>query len=312
MISIIAPIYNEAENLEELYTRVVAALNSIYEDFEFILVENGSTDLSLNIIKELRKKDPRVKYVSLSRNFGHQGGIVAGLTYSSGDAVISLDGDLQHPPELISKLVGLWKNGYDVVYTVKKTDENKKAWDFFLKKFFYRLINLISEIELDYGQSDYRLLDRKVVDVLLKIPEKNKFLRGMVHWLGFSQVGVEYEVPSRKRGKSKFSFLNYLNFAVDGIFSFSVAPIRVFFGVGLIIATFCVFYAFFYLILGLISSLNHNQFSLPPGWATITVSILFLGGIQLIGIGCLGEYIGRIYSQVKERPDFIVKEKTFS
>lgn len=310
MISIITPIYNEAENLEELYQRVIAVFKSIREDFEFILVENGSTDQSLNIIKKLHEKDQRIKYVSLSRNFGHQGGIVAGLTYARGNAIISLDGDLQHPPELIPKLIELWKNGYDVVYTVKKTENNRRIWNFFAKRFFYRLISSITELDLAYGQSDYRLLDRKVVDILLKIPEKNKFLRGMVHWLGFSQIGVEYEVPVRKRGKSKFSFFNYLNFAIDGIFSFSTAPLKIFLWIGTIVAFFCIGYAFYYIVMGFMNWLVPKYSGLlPPGSATITVAIFFLGAVQLIGIGCLGEYIGRIYSQVKARPDFIVKEE---
>jgi len=309
MISIISPIYNEADNLIELYKRVVATLESIHEEFEFVLVENGSNDQSLEIIKNLRAKDPRIKFISLSRNFGHQGGILAGMTYASGNAVVSIDGDLQQPPELIPKMIELWKKGYDVVFTTKKLKNNDRNWQFLWNRIFYKLIGLISDLNLTYGQSDYRLLDRKVVDVILNIPEKHKFLRGMVEWVGFSQIGVEYDVSPRKSGQSKFSFRNYVNFAFDGIFSFSTMPLRMFLWIGLSIAAFCGIYALYYFVMGIITILIPNKNLLPPGSATITVSILFLGGVQLIGIGCLGEYIGRIYSQTKERPDFIVKEK---
>lgn len=310
MISIISPIYNEADNLVELCRRVTSALEGINEEFEFILVENGSDDRSLEIIKDLRKRDPRIKFLSLSRNFGHQGAIVAGLTHACGAAVISLDGDLQQPPELIPKLIELWKEGNDVVYTIKKMKNGDKDWRFFINSLFYKLISSISDVNLAYGQSDYRLLDRKVVDVILKIPEKNKFLRGMVKWIGFSQVGVEYETSTRKSGRSKFSFWNYMNFAFDGIFSFSTVPLRMFLWTGISVAIFCGFYAAYYFVMGLVTLFIPDSNLLPPGSATITVSILFLGAVQLIGIGCLGEYIGRIYSQTKERPDFIVKEKS--
>ena len=309
MLSIISPVYNEAENLTELCARIKTAVEAAKEDFEIILVENGSSDDSSRIIKDLRNKDPRIKYVILSRNFGHQGAIMAGLAHASGDAIISLDADLQHPPELIPKLVDLWKKGHEVVYTVKKIETEEKGLRFILTRSFYKFISSISDLGLAYGQSDYRLLDRKVVDVILSIPEKNKFLRGMVKWVGFSQVGVEYEVNPRKRGKSKFSFFNYINFALDGIFSFSTVPLRIFLWFGIAIASLCGIWGVYYVCMGFINMFLPDNNLLPPGSATITVSILFLGGVQLIGIGCLGEYIGRIYSQTKERPDFIVKEK---
>lgn len=309
MLSIISPVYNEAENLTELCTRIKAAVKTTGEDYEIILVENGSSDDSPLIIKDLNKKDPRIKYVRLSRNFGHQGAIMAGLVHATGDAIISIDADLQHPPELIPKLVDLWKQGHEVVYTVKKVEREEKGWRFFLTKLFYKLISSISDLGLAYGQSDYRLLDRKVVDVILSIPEKNKFIRGMVNWVGFSQIGIEYEVDPRKRGKSKFSFFNYINFALDGIFSFSTVPLRIFLWVGITVASFCGIWGLYYLCMGIINLFLPDRSLLPPGSATITVGVFFLGGVQLIGIGCLGEYIGRIYSQTKERPDFIVKEK---
>jgi len=309
MISVVSPVYNEAGNIVELCDRVTNALEGIGEDFEFILVENGSSDHSLEIIKNLREKDSRIKFVSLSRNFGHQVGILSGLRHASGDAVISLDGDLQHPPELIPRMVKLWKEGFDIVFTTKKASRNNRDWKVFPSRCFYKLISFISELEFSYGQSDYRLLDRKVADILRQIPEKNMFLRGMVEWTGFCQTGVEYEVEPRKSGESKFSFKNYINFALDGILSFSTIPLKIFLWFGIIVAVFASLYGFYYLGMGVINILYPEKNMLPPGSATITVGIFFLGGIQLIGIGCLGEYIGRIYSQTKGRPDFIVREK---
>ncbi len=309
MISIISPVYNEAENLEELCNRITSAVKKEEVDYEVIFVDNGSTDRSLDVIKKLRKSDAKVKYVSLSRNFGHQGGIVAGLSSASGDAVISLDADLQHPPELIPELIRKWKGGYCVVSTTKKFKGVSSGFSLFPSRIFYKLISSISDINLTYGESDYRLLDRKVVDAVLEIPEKHKFLRGMVKWVGFSQTSVEYEVAQRKSGESKFSFWNYVNFAFDGIFSFSIVPLRVFLWSGILVALFCILWGAFYFVMGLISLFSPEKNLLPPGSATITVSIMFLGGVQLIGIGILGEYLGRVYQQTKERPDFIVKEK---
>lgn len=309
MISVISPVYNEAGNIVELCERVISALESIKEDFEFILVENGSSDNSLKMIKSLREKDPRIKFVSLSRNFGHQGGILAGLAYASGDAVISLDGDLQQPPELIPEMVELWKQGYEVVFTTKKASKDNRNWGSFPSRFFYKFISLISELNLSYGQSDYRLLDRKVVDILNQVPERNMFLRGMVEWVGFSQIGLEYEVDRRKRGQSKFSFKNYVSFALDGILSFSTVPLRIFLWLGLGLSFICGFYAVYFFVIGIVNVFVADRNLLPPGWITIAFSITFLGGVQLIGIGCVGEYISRIYYQTKERPNFIVKEK---
>lgn len=309
MISIISPVYNEADNLEELCRRIKSAMEASRRDYELILVDNGSTDRSLEVIKGLRNKDARVKYISLSRNFGHQGGILAGMTHASGAAVISLDSDLQHPPEIMPGLIEKWEKGYEVVFTIKKANGRGERLGLIPTRIFYRLISAISDINLNYGQSDYRLLDRKVVDVILNIPEKNKFLRGIVEWVGFSQASVEYEIEPRKSGESKFSFRNYLNFAFDGIFSFSTVPLRVFLWSGIVIAFLCGLWGICYIVMGAVNLFYPETNLMPPGSATITVSILFLGGVQLIGIGILGEYLGRVYLQTKERPDFIVKEK---
>jgi dolichol-phosphate mannosyltransferase len=308
MISVVSPIYNEAENVRELVARVTAALEQTGEDFEYVLVDNGCTDGSLRIIKSLARQDARVKYLSLSRNFGPQGAILAGMSRARGDAVISLDGDLQHPPELIAEMVEAWKQGYDVVHTTKQPGSYQNGLRCWLTRCFYRLISLVSDVKLAYGQSDFRLLSRQVVDVLLNIPEKGQFLRGLVEWVGFKTTSVEYRPDFRKRGHSKFSIWGYLSFAVDGIVSFSVVPLRMFLYCGLGISLLCVGYAAYLFAVGLLNLTGWAEYDIPPGWVTITISILFLNSVQLIGIGVLGEYLGRVFKQTKSRPEFIIRE----
>jgi glycosyltransferase involved in cell wall biosynthesis len=309
MISVISPIYNEADNLVELCDRLVKALELSKERYEIVLVENGSWDGSLTIIKSLRKRNKNIKYVSLSRNFGHQGGIMAGIFHAKGDAVISLDGDLQHPPELIPEMIRLWKIGFDIVYTLKKGKAGHDDWRFLPSRVFYKLMNYFSDVKLSYGQSDFRLMDRKVVEVIKNIPERNIFLRGIVEWVGFKQTGIKYDTLPRSKGESKFRIGNYIRFAFDGIFSFSTLPLRFMLYSGLLIAFFCVIYILFILGIFLLQISDVSTY-LPPGWGTLAIGLLFFGSVQLICAGILGEYIGRIYSQVKQRPDFIVKSSS--
>ena len=308
MISVISPIYNEEANLLTLYQRVKNILTDLVEeDHEIILVDNGSTDDSLKIIKQLRENDIKVKYISLSRNFGHQCGILAGIEHAKGDAVISIDGDLQQPPELIKQMVELWKSGYQVVYTIKKS--NYQRWNLrkFLTIWFYKILSIISELSFSYGQSDYRLLDRKIIDVLKMMPERDKFLRGLVEWVGFKQTSLAYIPSERLHGNSKFSIKNYINFALNGIFSFSTAPLKIILLIGFSVSALCMIYALFALSVGIISLLDPSV-NTPPGWATIAVSITFLSSIQLISIGFVGEYVIRNFNQSKLRPEYIVNE----
>jgi dolichol-phosphate mannosyltransferase len=309
MVSIISPVYNEAENLHELCRRIIAAFDMINEPFEIILVDNGSEDDSLEIIKNIRINDGRIKYLSLSRNFGHQGAILAGLKYATGEAVISLDGDLQHPPEIIPDMIRLWRQGYEVVFTYKKNQFKKFNFRILLTKLFYIMINTISDLKLSFGQSDFRLLDRKIVNIINQMAEKDKFIRGLVDWVGFGQTGIEYEPPPRKKGISKFSLRHYMAFALNGAFSFSTVPLRLSTYIGILMTTVFGIIAIYYVILGLGHFILKNSLVLPPGWLTIVTSILFLGGIQLMSIGIIGEYIGRIFMQTKSRPEFIVREQ---
>ena len=308
-ISIVFPVYNEQDNLELLYQKVTSALAGLSVSYELIFVDNGSTDDSLNLIKRLQVSDSHIFFLSLSRNFGHQNALFAGLTFARGDAIITMDADLQHPPELLSKMIRLWQEGYEVVYTTKNQVDIPRL-RYLFTKIFYWLISKISKIQLHFGQSDFRLLDRKVLDAILKMPEYHKFLRGQVEWLGFKQTGLSFDVQPRYLGESKFSYRDLLLFALDAIFSFSRYPLHVITVIGIIIGVLsCVYIAIDVAIPLIVNAFNpETPIPLPPGWATLSVAIFFWGSIQLIAIGTLGEYIGRVFDQTKGRPNFVIRE----
>jgi len=310
LVSVAFPVFNEAENLETLHAEVTRALEMTGLAFELIFVDNGSTDASLSIIKRLSETDPRVEFVSLSRNFGHQGALLAGISHAQGEAVITMDADLQHPPALLPDMVRLWQEGFEVVFT-RKRRYPVRGMRLRQVKLFYWLMSKWSGLHLSFGQSDFRLLDRKVFEVFLRMPEARKFLRGLVEWVGFRQTGLEYDPLPRHAGESKFPFRALVSFAVDGIISFSLLPLRWSLGLGFIVASMSFVYGIAMVVMGL---LNYAGMSvpLPPGWATLVVSILFLSGIQLIAIGMLGEYVGRIFEQTKGRPEFIVRAASVS
>ena len=310
LVSVAFPVFNEAENLEMLHADVTRALETTGLAFELIFVDNGSTDASLSIIKRLSETDPRVEFVSLSRNFGHQGALLAGISHAQGEAVITMDADLQHPSALLPEMVRLWQEGFEVVFT-RKRRYPVHGMRLRQVKLFYWLMSKWSGLHLSFGQSDFRLLDRKVFEVFLRMPEARKFLRGLVEWVGFRQTGLEYDPLPRHAGESKFPFRALVSFAVDGIISFSLLPLRWSLGLGFIVASMSFVYGIAMVVMGL---LNYAGMSvpLPPGWATLVVSILFLSGIQLIAIGMLGEYVGRIFEQTKGRPEFIVRAASVS
>ena len=310
LVSVAFPVFNEAENLEMLHAEVTRALETTGLAFELIFVDNGSTDASLSIIKRLSETDPRVEFVSLSRNFGHQGALLAGISHAQGEAVITMDADLQHPSALLPEMVRLWQEGFEGVFT-RKRRYPVHGMRLRQVKLFYWLMSKWSGLHLSFGQSDFRLLDRKVFEVFLRMPEARKFLRGLVEWVGFRQTGLEYDPLPRHAGESKFPFRALVSFAVDGIISFSLLPLRWSLGLGFIVASMSFVYGIAMVVMGL---LNYAGMSvpLPPGWATLVVSILFLSGIQLIAIGMLGEYVGRIFEQTKGRPEFIVRAASVS
>lgn len=309
-ISFVFPVYDEEANLAPLCAGVTEACRTAEVDYELIFVENGSRDNSLAVIKDLRAKDGRVRYLSLSRNFGHQNALYAGLKHATGDAAITMDADLQHPPELIPKLVEAWQAGAEVVYTVKE-DYRLSAGRYLSMLLFYRLISKVSGIQLSFGQSDFRLMDRRALDALLSMNEYHKFLRGQVSWIGFRQTGIPYRVAPRRNGVSKFSYRNLLSFALDGIFAFSRYPLHLIMllGVGMSFASL-LYLALAMIVFGLKVCGVSVPLPWPPGWLSLIVAVTLFGSIQLIAIGILGEYIGRVYDQVKGRPSYIVRESS--
>jgi dolichol-phosphate mannosyltransferase len=296
-LSVIVPIYNEQDNIKELYGRLAKLRNSISKEMEMIFINDGSSDASFDILKAIASSDKNVKIVNLSRNFGHQIAIRAGLAYAKGDATVVMDADLQDPPEVINAMLAKWREGYDVAYAIRKTRKEGAALRF-LYATFYRLLKVMANIEIPLDAGDFCLMDKGVVSILSSMPESDPFIRGLRSWVGYKQTGVEYDRQERFGGKTKYSFLKLLRLALDGLVSFSYIPLRLAAISGFIISCF----SFLLIIVFFIKRLPIS------GTTTIAVLILFLGGVQLITIGILGEYIARIYEQVKKRPLFLVKE----
>ena len=300
--SIVVPIFNELENLPELYQRVKDVMDSTSEPWELILVDDGSTDGSTEGIREMAKADKRVRPVIFARNFGHQIAITAGWDYARGEAVVIIDADLQDPPEIILELSKKWKEGYEVVYAVRAEREGESWFKKFTAAVFYRLISSITDVKIPLDTGDFRLMDRKVVDVLKTMRERHRFPRGMSAWVGFKQIGVEYNRAARHAGVTKYPFRKMLTLALNAITGFSYFPLQV--------ATYIGFFAAGLAILAIpvviIMRMTGSQAFF--GQATTLISVLFLGGVQLISLGILGEYIGRLYDEAKGRPLYIVRE----
>ncbi|MEJ5240799.1 MAG: glycosyltransferase family 2 protein [Anaerolineales bacterium] len=300
--SIVVPIYNEVENLPELYRRVREVMETLGEPWELVLVDDGSVDGSTEHIRRLAQSDPRVRPVIFARNFGHQIAVTAGLDYARGQAVIIMDADLQDPPEVIPRLIERWREGYEVVYAVRAEREGETWFKKVTAAFFYRLIYRIADVKIPLDTGDFRLLDRKVVDVLRHMRERHRFLRGMAAWVGFRQIGVEYRRAARFAGETKYPFRKMLRLALNAITGFSYFPLQLatFFGF------FCAGLAIFSIPIVVI--LRMTGWQAFQGQATTLIAVLFLGGVQLISLGILGEYIGRIYDEVKGRPLYVVRE----
>lgn len=301
-ISIIAPIYNEAGNLPELYARVKVVLDSTGDSWELVLVDDGSTDGSTDMIRSLSEDDPRVRPVIFARNFGHQLAVTAGLDFSRGDAVVIIDADLQDPPEVILDLVAKWREGYEVVYAVRLEREGESWFKEVTASLFYRLIYRITDVDIPLDSGDFRLLDRKVVDVINQMRERHRFLRGMSVWVGFKQIGVEYKRAARFSGETKYPLKKMVKFASDAVTSFSYLPLQVAMYLGFIAATLSI------LAIPVVIILRASGSQAFFGQATALIAVLFLGGVQLISLGILGEYMGRLYDQAKGRPLYIVRE----
>ena len=299
-LSVVIPVFNEAENLLPLYARLTKVLKNSYE---IIFIDDGSTDNSLLAITALHQRDNKVKAVGFSRNFGHMAALSAGLDMAKGDAVITLDADLQHPPELIPELVKQWETGAEVVNTIRKESKGAGPFKGLTAGLFYWLINRIARINLPAGSADYRLLDRKVVDTLKNVRERSRFLRGLISWIGFKQTFVEYTAEARTAGKSKYSFGKMFAFALDGITSFSAAPLRLATYLGLVVAGLSFLYILYAVYIRLFTS------RAIEGWTSVLVTVLFIGGIQLIFLGVIGEYLSRVFEEAKQRPLYIISRQ---
>ena len=307
--SVVLPVYNESEVIKVCIERLVAVMEYLGDPFELIFVDDGSRDESLSILAAHCERDKRIKAISFSRNFGHQAALFAGLEYARGQAVISMDADLQHPPELIPQMVQLWREGHDVVYTIKQAAESFSPVRRFAMTCGYSIIRYLTGLEISFGQSDFRLLDRAVVDVIRRMPERRKFLRGLVSWVGFRQTAIPYEPAERYAGTAKYSYRKLFRLAFDGIFSFSVMPLRATLVIGFLAASLALLYGIFsFLVVAMDWNVLHFP-AAPPGWLSTMMVVLFLGGVQLVAIGLIGEYLGRVYEEVQNRPVYIVRRR---
>jgi dolichol-phosphate mannosyltransferase len=300
--SLVAPVYNEEAVLDELLTRLGGVMEKLDGDSEVILVDDGSTDRTYELMQEAATNDPRVRLVKLSRNFGHQAAVTAGIDVSAGDAVVIIDADLQDPPEVILELAARWREGYDVVYAVRDVREGDAHWKRAAAAIFYRSFNRISEIKVPLDVGDFRLVDRRVLDVFDRMRESNRYVRGMFSWIGLRQTGVLYRRQGRFAGDSKYPLRKLLRLAWSGVTSFSVAPLRFALNVGFAVSIVSFALGVWSLIVKL------GGFYNPPGWTSIVVVTTFIGGIQLIVLGMTGEYIADIHAEVKQRPLYVIDD----
>jgi dolichol-phosphate mannosyltransferase len=300
-ISVIIPAFNEEENIIVLSNKL-GELMKQYDNYEILFIDDGSTDRTLDSIKLAKKNNNKIKYISFARNFSHQNALRAGISYAKGDCIISMDADLQHPPEFIPLLIENWYNGYDIVYTIRKDNYKVPYIKRLTSKGFYMLLNLISDTKIEHGAADFRLIDRKVADSLNLLTENDLFYRGMVNWMGYKSIGIEYLAAERAYGKSKYSIGKMLGLALKGITSLSIKPLRISTYFGAIIATFSVIYGLYAMFLKVFTD------KAILGWTSIFIMVCLIGGIQLIMIGIVGEYVGKLFIESKKRPNYIIKE----
>jgi dolichol-phosphate mannosyltransferase len=300
-ISVVIPVYNEQETLAALVERLTGVLEAMGEKWEVVFVNDGSADGSGALLENFHREDSRLKALTLSRNFGHQVAVTCGLDHASGDAVIVMDGDLQDPPEVVPDLVRTWREGFDVVYAVRKQRKENvvKVWAY---KTFYWLLKKVSYLDIPLDSGDFSLMDRRVVSLLSRMPERNRFVRGLRTWVGLNQTGYEYEREARFAGESKYSLGKLFRLAFDGLISYSFVPLRVVSNLGMLVSLTALIYMIYLVVAQWIGE------STIQGWTSTVVIVLFLGGIQLLALGIIGEYIGRIFDEVKQRPQYVVSD----
>ena len=304
IISVVVPMYYEEEVAKECYTRLKGVLDKIENySYEIIFVNDGSKDKTLEILKDIAKEDENSKIISFARNFGHQCAVTAGLRYVTGDAIVIIDADLQDPPELIPEMLKLWEDGNDVIYGKRKSRKGESRFKLLSASVFYKTLNALSDVEIPKDTGDFRLVDRKVVEVINSLPEHNKFLRGLFSWVGFKQTPFEYERKERYAGKTKYPLKKMLKLAQDGIFSFSIKPLKIVGAMGILSVLISII-LFVYAVLSYAFDWNN----LVPGWTSLMVTMTFIGGMILISLWMIGEYIGRIYDETKRRPEYIIDE----
>ena len=304
LLSVVLPCFNEEAVLRETHRRLVSTFEGVPElDFELVYVDDGSHDATLNLLRGFQRADARVRVLSLSRNFGHQVAVTAGLECAAGDAVVVIDSDLQDPPEVILEMLERWRRGVDVAYGLRTERDGETWFKRWTASAFYQLLKRLADIPIPLDTGDFRLMDRKVVDAFLTMPERDRFTRGMVAWTGFRQEPVEYARAARAAGETKYPFGKMLRLAIDGILSFSITPLRLATWLGFLSAGLALSGIFYALVLRLFTD------SWISGWTSMLLAILFLGGVQLMLLGILGEYVGRIYGEVKRRPLYLVKAR---
>ncbi|MDN4066516.1 glycosyltransferase family 2 protein [Paenibacillus vini] len=303
LYSVVVPLYNEEEVIKESYYRLTRVLQEIEGDYQLIFVNDGSKDQTEMLARSIAENDDKVVLLNFSRNFGHQNAITAGMDYADGDAVIVIDADLQDPPELIYQMIEKFNQGYDVVYAVRSKRNGESIFKKVTAKLFYRTLNKMVDIDIPLDTGDYRLISREACDILKRMRERNRFVRGMVSWIGFKQTGIEFERDERFAGETKYTLSKMIKFSLDGIISFSTKPLKFSIHIGLIMASLSFVYALYLIIAKGFSGRT------VEGWTTIVVLILLIGGIQMVTLGVVGEYIARIYDESKNRPLYVIKDE---
>ncbi|MGI4729203.1 MAG: glycosyltransferase family 2 protein [Janthinobacterium lividum] len=300
LVSIVVPSFNEEGNVETLASRLIGIFKNLPYNYEVIFVDDGSSDHTLEKLKTLSDLGDNFFYLELSRNFGHQNALKAGYDHASGDCVICMDSDLQHPPELIPQFLEKWEEGYDVVYTTREYADESSFFKRKTSDIYYRILNSLSDTKLEKGTADFRLIDRKVVNVLAQMPENGLFMRGLIRWLGFRQFAINYMCDPRFSGSSKYTFKRMVNFAIEGVTAFSVRPLNIAIGIGLFFAVSAILYIPYILI-------SYFSGHVVSGWASLLATIVFFGGMQLMVLGIIGLYLGKLFMQAKQRPNYIVR-----